>query len=470
MQITLYKNFNKRQNSTKQPANGTQMTVVMKQGCSVENPVFLIDGVDLDYNYCLFNGRYYYINDMKLSKNNIYELSCTVDLLATYKTEIGNYTGYIERASDDYDPYLYDPCIIAKREIIQPVQAETQIPFFDSVGSYIFPCMNRYGIEIFCTQNLADFGELFMPGTYGLTDFTDWLKSGLATLTDLSEKLGKVIWVPFTPSQLDAQTVAAGSPVSIGTISFTLDHDLYKISPLSLKESLGVFQIQKPSGYYGDFRDCSGDWTQYTLYIPGVGTVPLDPVIVGSPDVSLYPYIYFEPENGDFTVRIDAFENYGTQAQSRCRLGVYKGNMSAVVPWGDSQFAIKETGGNIIGGLTGMVGGITSGNYAGAVASAVGGVVGGTVQAFSGANAASMYSYGGGLASAKELKTFVFSQIPLAAADIPSREMGRPLCRVEQIGTHTGFVKMGNANVSIPGFGEEKAALNNILNGGFYYE
>lgn len=470
MNVTFYSNFKKKDDSTKQPTGGVTLDCKMKSDCSLERPTFLIDGIDLSYNYCFFNGRYYFVTDIVLNKNNIYEISCNVDVLPTYKSDIGNYTGYIERASDDYDPYLYDSYIVAKRQSIQPSRAVTSVTFFDSTGSFIFPVMNKNGIEIFCTQYLEDWGPLFMPGTYGLTDFSDWLEAGISTLTDLSEKFGKVIWVPFTPTQLDGTLIGAGNPVSVGTIAIIPAHDMYKLSPTYIKESLSVYRIQRPTAYYNDFRDMSGDWIQYTLYIPGVGTIPLDPVIAGNRNIDIFPDMYFEPQTGDFTVRLNGVENYGQSGNEHWfQLGTYKGNMSAIIPWGDSQFAAKEISGNLMNGLTGLVGGIASGNYVGAVAAGVSGIAGAGIQAFAGSGG-SLLSGGGGLATAKRMKDFVFTQIPLSSADIPNAEAGRPLCKIDQIGNHTGYLKMGAADVDIAGFEGEKAKLNSILKRGFYYE
>lgn len=102
MQIILYKNFSKKINSTKQPDNTvTSVTIdaVMKQPTSLENPIFLINGIDLEVNYCKWADHYYFVDDIVLSNNNIYEIHCRMDVLATWKTEIGTTTQYIERAS-----------------------------------------------------------------------------------------------------------------------------------------------------------------------------------------------------------------------------------------------------------------------------------------------------------------------------------------------------------------------------------
>ena len=90
MQLLLFKNFSKRRNSTKQVDDSTGIVtdVVLKQGTSIESPVFLIQGVDLEVNYVKFNNHYFYVDDIVVGNNNIYELHCSQDLLATYKSKI----------------------------------------------------------------------------------------------------------------------------------------------------------------------------------------------------------------------------------------------------------------------------------------------------------------------------------------------------------------------------------------------
>ena len=82
MQLLLFKNFSKRRNSTKQVDDSTGIVtdVVLKQGTSIESPVFLIQGIDLDVNYAKFNNHYFYIDDIVVGNNNIYELHCSQDL------------------------------------------------------------------------------------------------------------------------------------------------------------------------------------------------------------------------------------------------------------------------------------------------------------------------------------------------------------------------------------------------------
>ena len=54
--LELWKNFEKRKNSTKQPtgAADASKSVTLKDGTSIEQPVFIIQTNDFTYNYAKF--------------------------------------------------------------------------------------------------------------------------------------------------------------------------------------------------------------------------------------------------------------------------------------------------------------------------------------------------------------------------------------------------------------------------------
>lgn len=117
MELIVYNNFSKKKNSTLQPSGGTVYNITLKNPCSTINPVFLIDGVNLQANYCKWNGRYYYIDNIVLRNNNVYELHCSVDTLATYKASIGSSTQYVVRSSADFDTYVSDAYYPTKADV-----------------------------------------------------------------------------------------------------------------------------------------------------------------------------------------------------------------------------------------------------------------------------------------------------------------------------------------------------------------
>lgn len=70
----------------------------LKEPCSMQAPVFRVQGLTKGalYNYCVFENRYYWIDDIIYLTNNIQEVHCHLDPLATFKTDIGNTYAYIE--------------------------------------------------------------------------------------------------------------------------------------------------------------------------------------------------------------------------------------------------------------------------------------------------------------------------------------------------------------------------------------
>ena len=102
--LTCYSNFSKKRNSTKQPSGGRDFSVTPKwEECSLYNPIFVVNessSTMISYNYCKFENRYYYITDVKFVANSVCEVSASFDALATYKTAIGNYDGFIARTSN----------------------------------------------------------------------------------------------------------------------------------------------------------------------------------------------------------------------------------------------------------------------------------------------------------------------------------------------------------------------------------
>ena len=75
------------------------------------NPIFTIESnVVPQCNYCYIEdfNRYYYINSIKVIRNNLYSISCSVDVLMSYKVFITNSTQYVSRQENTYNELLVD--------------------------------------------------------------------------------------------------------------------------------------------------------------------------------------------------------------------------------------------------------------------------------------------------------------------------------------------------------------------------
>ena len=113
MNVTFY-NFSKRRNSTKRPSGGTSYTCLLKEDTSTARPSIAIkwngsSSAPAGFNYCYIPdfGRYYWVNSWTYSERQ-WIAACSVDVLATYKTEIGGSSKYVLRAASDYDPEVID--------------------------------------------------------------------------------------------------------------------------------------------------------------------------------------------------------------------------------------------------------------------------------------------------------------------------------------------------------------------------
>ena len=89
MQITLYENFEKKDNSTLRPSSsGTVINCFLKNSTSISNPTFVLTVENFNITYVKWDDRFYFVSDIKSIKNGVIELSCSLDVLATFKEQI----------------------------------------------------------------------------------------------------------------------------------------------------------------------------------------------------------------------------------------------------------------------------------------------------------------------------------------------------------------------------------------------
>ena len=87
--------------------------VLLKDDVSILKPVFKVRDVrsiiTYNYLYCPDLQRYYFIDDIVSVHNDLWEISCHVDVLETYKNSILGQTAVIKRQQNKYNLYLNDP-------------------------------------------------------------------------------------------------------------------------------------------------------------------------------------------------------------------------------------------------------------------------------------------------------------------------------------------------------------------------
>lgn len=98
MNITIWTDFSKRTNSTKQPAANTGTVinnVYYKEDCDIDAPVLTMAATYSNIVYAKIEDKYFFVDSVTRISNDTIQVSFVLDHLATYKTDIGNTKAFI---------------------------------------------------------------------------------------------------------------------------------------------------------------------------------------------------------------------------------------------------------------------------------------------------------------------------------------------------------------------------------------
>lgn len=92
MKIKLYNNISDKKVVNKNIIYVNELEGNIKENTDIINPVILLNINSIDFNYIYIEAfnRYYYVNNIKLIRNNLFEIDCHVDVLMSFKDEFKN--------------------------------------------------------------------------------------------------------------------------------------------------------------------------------------------------------------------------------------------------------------------------------------------------------------------------------------------------------------------------------------------
>ena len=472
MEIKLWKNFIKKINSTKQPENADAIIkqVVLKQDTSIENPIFIIDGIDLEVNYCYFSGHYYFIEDIVVTSNRLYELHCVQDVLATYKSAIQGYTGYVEYCDSFYNKMIPDNRLTMLDSIVtNSTEAPTAV-WTATKGTIILTIATR-----------DDNGQIGFTSMYAISDanvklLANWFYTAPDTiLTNLKKFVGdpakaviEAHWVPWElPTSGDTITIALNNT---GIVAHGLAEYVTK-APENITLTI--------PWQYNDWRDFN-PYAVMEIYLPFYGPVVLDQSKFAGEENLIVNYSY-DPISGEVLYNLQAGEWIATY---RC---------SVIVP-----LAIGQNTSNSITGITEIAGGIVAAGagiaamvasggaatpaVAASVLGGVGAVAHGGLTFFqnesSGTGGNGCYASGNLVLQApitsplRKIKLTLFSHRFSVNEDMTTlKEIeGRPWFQKMSLATISGYVKCAAASVPIAGLASDRDQVNQWLNQGIFIE
>ena len=479
MNVKFY-NLAKRNNSTKRPGgDGLSKDIKLKDATSVMSPVFFVQGFNpVSYNYVYVTdwNRYYFITDVK-QVENMWEIACIEDVLATYKNEIGQSPAMVMYATGS-TKRIVDSRIPVKADF---VRSYTHTKIYDDLGTteVLFP--NAYCAVIGVT-GVGSMGQFLLDSPLYVKELLDgvdnWKASNLTDMLSVGQQLF------YGGSAAQCLKSAIGLPWVVNPTILGNSENIYLGSyPCKFSDGTPINGRYIKVGTFKYSQDISIQWTytdwltvsQYTtisLFLPMVGMISLPATDLMKDNAVTVTYSV-NPTTGGFAVKVVG------KTSGTC---VYTGGGSCAfeLPFGATGYNMdKFTGGAAAGIGTAVATAATAAATGGAsiaaelaLGGAMAAVVGGTMHALAGTGGGS--AGGGGSASlglGTEIECWVTQKVLTDEQSNLDNIIGKPFMGKTLIGNFSGFVQTDGFEFdNIRAYSAEKDKVNSLCNAGIYFE
>lgn len=468
----------KKQNSTAMPTfSGSAIACTLKEGSSIINPVLIFERVNVGhgYNYVsipAFN-RYYFVDDIVYDGARIYYY-CSVDPLASFKTEIGSSTHYVTRAASSYNGLIVDNLYPVTQKVEMkridlwsnefPENIQMYTVGIVSDGSIKYYIMNNAAFVSFFTNLLS---KAYADAVLGVLMNT--LNENLAVMIDPLQYVACVYGYNFSTLSTSADDLV--SSIKVGYSSVGVSGICNLLDDLTRYASIGLTSVfPKYSHPQAAARGAYMNGAQFTKCVISTpfGEFPIDMVSVNQAASTLIT-CNVDLATGDCILMVTADMTGLSGSTSKNRLVDATGKIGIPIPVSQiiaGGLNMLQAVGSIAGGaITGLV----TGNVIGAAAGFIGGGVGMIGQAA--ANSiprANVTGTQGSIANCS--RNYIVEYTWYYAADDNLTDHGRPLCEVKQINTLSGYVMCETNEIATTATESEKGMILNYLNSGFFYE
>lgn len=445
-EIILF-HFSKRKNSTKRPAGqGTSVSCLLKGDTTFQNPTFKLKlSLDnaLQYNYLKWADHYYFINSTVSLNNDMVEIAASEDLLATYRTEISNYTCFIERSSKQTtlaNDSMYVPTndwVLTTRNVTHKEKIMTQT----YSQHYIIRVVSKTGVASYYI-NGNQLNRL-LDYMYTESNFADVITDAITKLMfDPFKYIVDLKWVPFVESAFKNNDVEA---IQLGfwnsnVMAKRIDEDTVVNFSYS-------FAFDNPLYAITDFRYYSPLFSNYFIKLPFIGVVALNPYKI---DESVNAVYQFDATSGLCNVFLQSkkvvFASYQFQLSVPVQIGYASTNIAQL-----TTSAVSLVSAGFQGNIQGLSSGID-------VARSIT------------APEVSMLGTIGNISNILNNQILEFNSYACTSIDPDGASEGYVDGTVRTISTLSGFVKCRDASIQVAGFEGDQEQVNSYLNTGFYFE
>lgn len=475
--VGVFRTVSKRRNSTKTGTGGTSVGLILKEGCSIIAPRIALkwDGATAPtaWNHVFIEDwdRTYWIDNWTYEDRQ-WIADCSVDVLASYKTTIGNAEKYILRAADDSDDMVIDTKYPAKAEIHSALMHRNTWPWaiaYDA-GSIVMGIVgqgNTYspGGVGYVVMSTATYQTLLNAvfnnanNIWSATSLGNDVGEALARFGDNWQKsvtspyqfINSVRWFPFS--------ITGGSAFSA---KFGRIDSGVTVNALAASAASHDFSFDINTAYNGPeaWKNIE-PFTEYQLDFPVFGTFSL-------PASSLYGCEYVtcrivtDLTTGQGILYVEGHKNALDPAPRI--LTTVRANVGVDL---DIAGQIRNTAQGFAGAVAaaGSIATAAAVPSPGSIASAVSAIgnVSKTI-APSAYNAGAMGSVTCALLKA-QLTRYVRDPV-----DEDVAEHGKPYMQLDYIMLHSGYLLCADGDVEIAGTPGEAAQIAAYLTGGFFYE
>lgn len=131
MEIIFYQNTSKKNVINKIINNELSLECFIKDYNNILNPQIRINyNIDnFNYNFCYIPKlkRYYFIDNITIERNNLINLTLSIDILMTYKEVILNSSGIVKRSKNGYNYDTDNSFTTIEYELENPFTKTTDI-------------------------------------------------------------------------------------------------------------------------------------------------------------------------------------------------------------------------------------------------------------------------------------------------------------------------------------------------------
>lgn len=460
--------LNKKENSTLRPnVTPSSYNCIIKRGSGLINPKIELDiGLSTapSWNYCYIPnfGRYYFVTEWYNDKA-LWVAELSIDVLATYRNEIGSASLYALRSSASYDGRIVDTLYPTKVNCTFTKNVMSQL-WTTTNGMYVIGVVSKAGdfgsIKYYLLQ-LDAFTSIvtYLVSDNLMTDYNFDIDNASwelqKSLIDPLQYIKSCVYIPIDSSILTDEFTSLENVVVFNWQVPNITQRTIPSNKTRLRFSRTVEIPKHPQTISRGAYTNTSPYTTLQILVPPFGVIELDTsVTCNANDVTC-------------EVEIDMLTGRGILNIICNDIILNRVEAMIGVPIQLSQITRDYLGGATaaVNATAGAIGNALSGNVAGAITSGVSGIAEATRCMIPRSQTVGSGGAYAQLVAQPRLEA-QFTEI----VDDDLQHNGRPLCQIVNCSSNPGYYLIQDGDVGITGTREEGKQIKDYLESGFYWE